>query len=193
MRKPLNIILFAALAAILSLAGCDESLPPRDEPLAILRGSFAMTDTFIVVTNGAIGSTAGGFVSRVTNLYNDVLEDTGLVKVDYTVVMEDQPEHVATFTATQNNVLSTEVLNGRLVTLKPNQDIVVRYRWNNHTSADLPIWSLVTLHPGSDPGGRAYLQSDPVSFQVTCSIRTYKRVPAIVIGPKRIIVIYRIM
>jgi hypothetical protein len=182
----------AAFAAVLLLPGCDETLPPRDEPLAILRGSYAMTDTFVVFKNGVILGTAGAFESRVRNLYDDVLEDTAMVKVDYTVALEEFPDSSAAFTATALNVTTPEVLTGRYVTLKPNQDIVTRYLFNHRTSAGTAFWTLVERHPGVTPGGVPYIETDRTPLIVTCAIRTYKRVPAIVLPRRRMLVVYRI-
>jgi hypothetical protein len=189
MKRPTIALIVVALLVL--LAGCDESLPPRDEPLRILSGSFGIVDTFVVVNDSMPIGTMGAFVSRVRNLYEDVLEDTALIQVDYTVVLEEMPDTAITFRATRKDILSTEVLNGALVTIKPNAEVVVRTRWSHHTNAGTPIWRLFPLHMGADPGGRIYYQSDDIEIRVSCSIRTFKRLPAIVQGPIRLLLIYR--
>jgi hypothetical protein len=188
-KRPTIPVIAIALLAL--LAGCDESLPPRDEPLRIVRGSFGIVDTFVVVNDSVPIGTMGAFVSRVKNLYEDVLEDTALIQVDYTVELEEMPDTLITFRGTRKDLLNPEVLNGALVTILPDAEVVVRVRWPHYTNAGTPIWRLFPLHMGADPGGRIYYQSDDIPIRVSCSMRTFKRLPAIVQGPFRLLLVYR--
>lgn len=172
------------------LGGCDEVLPPRDALLLTLRGDFVMANTAVVVHGGE--TTGGDLMSSVVNAYDDVLEDTGFIQVDYTVIMEQMPESTATLRATRGDVLSVSAMSGQLVILRPGEPFRVLKVWNHATKNGTPFWLLTSLHKHTIDDGKVYYDSDPVPFVVTCSIRTFKRLPPILLGPARIVVSYRV-
>jgi hypothetical protein len=174
-------------------SGCDEALPPRDVEGQLLLVQFSMPDTAVSVHAGVVSGQGGELISTAKNLYEDVLDDTGMVRVTYTVVMEELPDTIATFTATEKDLADPGVLRGQYVSLLPGASAIVRKRWSHSTNAGTPFWTCVPLFPASDPGGTLHwMESGSVPLLVTASIRTYKRVPAVVIGPVRILVIYKV-
>ena len=88
MKKRLVIV----LAAILSLIGCDEALPPRTHPLTLdindyLRVDMEVLDgpvVYLAAPDSGSSAAGGVFVIRVTNIHDEVLQGVADIHVDVT-------------------------------------------------------------------------------------------------------------
>jgi hypothetical protein len=184
------IVVFSALLPL--LAGCDESLPPRDATLPTLRGECSIPDTFVVLHGSEVSGAKGAFESVVVNMFDEVLQDTAFIQVDYTVRLEQYPDSIATLRAGRGDVLTLSAMTGQIVTLRPGVPFKVQKIWNHATDNGTPFWMMATLHKKLNSRGETYYDSDPVPLMVTCTIRTFKHVPEIPFGPVRIAVQYSV-
>jgi hypothetical protein len=157
--------------------GCDESLPPRNDPEQVLQTSFQVVFPGTVVIRDSIpAGMPGAFSSSVKNVYREVLQDTQRVRLDVEVWLKDQPAARATIHATANDLVSPWLVRGSLLTLGIDTAAVVQKQWSHRTDAGVPFWNYADMFPGVTMGGESYCESASLRFVARATVQAFKNV-----------------
>lgn len=177
-RRNSRWILLVAGGVFPALLGfsCDESLPPREEPPSVLASALTIVNAGnpIVIRNGFPAGTMGAVQIRVTNVYDDVLQDLSILEGRVEIWAKVNPEIRAVILLTESDLVTYNLLNGGTLTIGVDTTLIMLRQWSHRTVSDVPIWEYFPLFPGVSPGGEPYCISNPVTFVVRCSLRIFK-------------------
>jgi hypothetical protein len=187
----LNSSILAALFLALPFAGCDESLPPRNQPLNFLEASLAPPHPVVEIENGQPIKDAGSFIATLKNSYDDVLQKKADIRATVEVWMEDNEFRRRTFRLPPGS-LSSPAPQGETLTLLPGQSARFVALWDQRTDRGEPFWSFVGLTTKVSPDGDVYQDSDPVRLVAQVSIQLFENVQPRVSPPIHFTVIFRI-
>jgi hypothetical protein len=185
---------FPAALLIFLFAGCEESLPPKNDPLVVVRSGFTVNPGIVEIRNNASTGLPGTFVGSLENTFNEVLQDSQRIVMAVDVRLRADPLQKRHLVFTRNNVSEPQYLNGEILTLEPGKPVHVFGNWSHRTDSDSAYWSFVNLQgPFVTPGaGEVYYQSDTVKIVVEASLQGYKRLAAARLGPFEYSLVYRI-
>jgi len=185
-RTTIFLLLFA-------LCGCDESLPPRNEPAQVLETSFQVLQPGTVIIRDSLAAgMQGAFSSSVKNVYVEVLQDTERVRLDVEVWLKDQPAARATIHATAHDLATGWVVSGSLLTLGVNTAAVVQKQWNHRTDAGIPFWDFADMHQGATASGQPYCESTPLTFAGRATVQAFKNVQPVKVPEFEFVLVYRV-
>ncbi len=177
-RRVRRLLLGAAWVFCALWAGpaCDESLPPREEPPTVLSSSLSIAGTSktVQIRDSLPSGTTGAIEIHVTNIYDEVLQDSCILDGRAEIWIKSNPEVRTEFSFSANDVVTTGLLSGKILTIGPDVTLVMRHQWSRRTVEGIPIWNYLHLTPGSTMGGEAYCLSDTATFVVRASLRVFK-------------------
>jgi hypothetical protein len=183
-------ILLAALACL----SCDESLPPRESPPTVLTSSLSVI-TFgkpIVIREGVPVGTLGAVEIHVTNVYDDVLQDSCVLEGRVQIWMKNNPEVRAEFLLTDPDLVTYRMLNNRTLTIGIDTTLIMLHQWSHRTVDGVPIWEYLVLSPGATMAGERFCISDGTTFIVRCSLRLFKSFGQIQIPDQEVTLTYQV-
>jgi hypothetical protein len=182
------------LPALLVLAGCDESLPPKNDTLIVSTGAFRMNPGIIEMKDSAATGLPGSFEGYVENTFNEVLQDTQRVLMTVDVWLEADPSQNTHLLFDKTFAVETQYLSGQILTLPPAGRLHVVGTWSQRTTEGRWFGSFVGIHgPFQLPGsGDTYYDTDTVRLMVSATVQGFKRVAALPYGPLECHVVYRI-
>jgi hypothetical protein len=183
----------AGILVFLSLS-CEESLPPQQEPPVALRANLQVLafGPYVSIRNGAPTGTSGAFEVTVTNIYDDVLQDSATVEVTLEVWLKDRPEIRTVVQADVGNLTTDSLVLGNIMTLEPNSTAIVLKQWNHRTQESIPFWDYVPTYLTYSTGGIPFCLSDPVHFVVRGSVRLFKYAPPLTLPDQEFSLVYQI-
>jgi hypothetical protein len=187
------IPLLLGLAMVFGLS-CDEALPPRDRPPVVLAGEVNIVNAAkpIVIRDGVPMGTLGAIEIRVTNIYDDVLQDSSILEGRVEIWMKARPEVRAEILLTESDLVTYRLMNGKILTIGVDTTLVMLRQWTHRSVEGIPIWEYVDLDPGMTPGGMPYCISDPITFVIRCSLRVFKSYGQIQIDDKEVQLTYEV-
>ncbi|HXX65317.1 MAG TPA: hypothetical protein VEO56_16070 [Bacteroidota bacterium] len=163
------------------LGGCQESLPPREEPQVVLRGDVSLLTTTIRfnATDSSLFGSSGELIMQVENIYSDVLQDTALLQATVSMYLEDEPQAVSTVIAGYPDVINSyQVLQGQILTLGVDTSVVFEKTSQYRTPSGVPLWQgLPFTH--HDLGNAHWWEAPPKTLVVDALLQAYQRLPAI--------------
>lgn len=161
--------------------GCEESLPPRQEPSEVLSAGVDLLNTTIQcrLSDSTVYGGSGALIMQVKNTYTDVLSDSEQIQANITLYLKSQPGLVATLSADRNDVTNYYLLLwGSTLTLGVDSSVVMIKVSQFKTSDGVPIWKLLdfTFH---HVGNASWYETSPQVLVVDALIQVFKRFPAI--------------
>jgi hypothetical protein len=181
------------LAALLGLS-CDESLPPRETPPTVLSSALSVISNraTIYIRDGVPVGTLGAVQISVTNVYDDVLQDSCVLEGRVEIWMKDRPEVRAEFLLTEIDLVTNSMLNRRTLTIGVDTTLIMLHQWAHRTVEGIPIWEYLDLSPGATMSGERYCISNPTAFIVRCSLRIFNSYGQIQIPDQEVILTYQV-
>jgi hypothetical protein len=173
------------------ITGCDEVLPPRDDPQDILSADYFVIEGTVVVRDSQVVSSEGTFITRFVNKHSEVLQAEEGVAIDIEVWMKDQPANIAHVHGDKMS-LTKAVVSGGLLTLRPRDTVSSALRWSHRTDSNRPFWNFVNLHPRVTQRGELYQASDPIRFVAQGTLRTFKARAALKLPEMEFTLVYNI-
>jgi hypothetical protein len=215
-RRGRRLLVWAVLAS--ALIGCEESLPPREPPRTVLQPSLTVTRPGeVVLRDSVLQGTGGAFLATVKNIYDDVLQDSGRIRLKLDITMLNQPKdaivtagpggpaalsagaarvrtvaYTAHVEADEEYLLNWREYKGGILTLGIDTSAVIQRQWDHKTSEGIPFWSLVNLYPMATPGGEGYLLSDTIRYRVEGTVQIFKVVQPQVLPARDVWMVYKI-
>jgi len=161
----------------LGILGCEESLPPREEPSRFLEADLNAFSGVVVFRDSIPVTNAGSFFLTLKNIYDDVLQEEAFVQATINVALMDEPDQRAVVRADQNNLLNYWILRFNMVTLEPGTEAQFLKQWNHRTVDGIPFWEYVRLTQKFTDRGEPYLESEPMNFVAQGKVQIFKNVP----------------
>ncbi|MEW6509500.1 MAG: hypothetical protein AB1428_00935 [Bacteroidota bacterium] len=190
MMKPRLIVVLFALS--ISCMGCEELLPPRNDPLAIVRAGFTFNEDIVVIRDSVPLNGMGWVEGWIENTYTEVLQDSQRVRLVVDISLKDDPAQSARVIADRNYLQERQYLSGQLLTLEPGKPVHIHRQWSHRTDGGTWFWAFVEMHQMITMSGEPYLESDPITFTVRASVQGFARVGAIHFGPTDYTLTYRV-
>lgn len=178
---------------MLLMSGCDESLPPREEPQQFLETSALGVSGTMSYRAGNLDGGGGSFIINVKNIYSEVLQDTERVRGDIEIWMRDMPEKRAAVQALKRDLTNPGLVFGNLLTLGPDTTATMLKRWEHRLTSGIDsgrfFWEFVDstlkfVH------GEPYYESDPVHFVASARVQAFKHVQAVEVRRLEFTVVY---
>jgi len=168
-----------ALAITIAMSfglSCDEALPPLQAPPTILSAQLTVLNAgkTIVVRDGVPVGTSGAIQINVTNVHDEVLQDSSSLRGRVEIWMKSNPEVRAVVLLTDADVVTGNLLNGRMLTINVGEMLVMLRRWPHQTVEGFNVWDYMELYPGTTMSGEPYCISKPITFVVRASLRVFK-------------------
>jgi hypothetical protein len=171
------------LIAVWTVAGCDESLPPRlEDPNAISVDAKIFTGR-ITVQGGVVGGNAGVIEASVSNIYTEVLQDTPTVNIRCRIWLADYPDSAGTATIDISSLTNPKLIQNGMLTLLPHASAQFDKHWDYRSKAGTPFWSMLQLKDTADTQG-PYRLSEPVEVLMSDTVRIFKELPDYTLGPR---------
>lgn len=169
-------ILSVALAGL--VFSCDESLPPRRSPTDFLKWELSIVGAGqpLVIRDWAPVNFQGGIRFRVTNLYDEVLQDSAVLEGRVQVWIKGRPQIRSEFPVTILDLMTRKMVAGRILTIGVDSTLEMVHVWDYFDDkSDRPMWQYTTLYPDQTEGGTPFCRSDPITLVFRCSLRIFKR------------------
>jgi hypothetical protein len=212
-RHGRGLLVLTAVAC--ALLGCDESLPPREPPRTVLQPSLTVTRPGdVILRDSVLQGSGGSFLAAVKNIYDEVLQDSGRIRLKLDITMLTPPKdtvllspramprvapsrvrtvtHVAHVEADEQYLVNWREYQKGILTLGIDTSAVILRQWDHKTSEGIPFWSLVNLYPMATPGGEPYLLSDTVRYRVEGTVQVFKVVQPQVLPAREVWMVYKI-
>jgi hypothetical protein len=185
----------AALLFLLSLgiSGCDESLPPRNDPQAILVANFSTQTRLITLDEFNIRKPRMVLRISLRSNHDEVLQDTANVRGDVVMYLRDYPKIKKTFEWREADIQTPGIVRGRLATLQPRVEFMLSSEWDQMSDMDAVFWKFGHYTKKFTTSGQVYLESDSLFFVAEGRVQLFKYGPAIK-APKLVFgIIYQLM
>jgi len=173
LRIVVGILLF-----LVAFTACDESLPPRADPDAVLVTTLYGLEGPVTINAGEQTSLAGSVFIELRNVHDEVLQDDARIGVTVEVWMKDQPQNRATIQLGRSDLMNGGIIQTGKVTLGPDSAANFLKRWNHRTNIGQPFWEFVRLTPRTTTHGVPYLESDPIPFVGEAAAQVFEHVQA---------------
>jgi len=161
------------------LAGCDESLPPRDDPVSYLAAWFSTQDHLIALDEYNIRLPRKVLRISLRNLHDEVLQDTANVRGDVILYLRDHPSVRKTFSWKEADIQTPGIVKGWIATIQPHQEFMLASDWDQMSDRDQIFWKYGTYTKKIDANGRPYLESDSLYFVAEGHIQLFKYGPTV--------------
>lgn len=162
------------LVLLFSLCGCDELLPPREEPKTFLQAEYSVASGVVEIRDSVAVGLGGSFVISVKNIYTEVLQDFEFARVDIDVWLRDTPAVGGKVVSTKRELTDRTLVFGGQLTLRPNVSATFLKQWEHRTISGRRFWEYVPLTPKVTQTGEPYLESDPVNFVASGKAQLFK-------------------
>ena len=172
--------------------GCDESLPPRDDPQGILQATLSVDEGVVVVTSDGRITHAGVITLTVRNKFNEVLQAESSLGGEIEVWMAEDPSVRAVVPIGKADLADQGIAAFDQTTLRPDSPAVFSKQWSHTTTNGTPLWTFVGLEPVVTLGGERFCQSGPVSLVARGSMKLFKNVAALNTNQVRFTLIYQV-
>ena len=178
---------FSSLLFSFVVMGCDEALPPRNEPAKFLKASVhvrpnsivnVLIDSNIVNAPEVIRGSSGSLEISLKSFYNEVLEEKPYVKGKIDVWLTTQPSIRTSVEFTEANVDYPYIEPGGYLTLVPGDSVSMSKQWHHKADVGRGFWNYVQLRGRVDGSGRFYFESAPVRFTAVATMQAFENVPA---------------
>ncbi len=169
-------ILLVALAGV--VFSCDESLPPRTSPSNFLKWEVSIVGAGqpLVIRDWEPVNVQGSIRFRVTNLYDEVLQDSAILAGRVQVWIKGRPQIGADFPVTISDLMSRKMVTGKILTIGVDSTLEMVHKWDYFDDrGDIPIWQYLLLYPDKTEGGTPFCRSEPITLVFRCSLRIFKR------------------
>jgi hypothetical protein len=166
------------LCAALAGWGCDESLPPREDPEVVLVPTMSLSGSVVTVNGGRVAS-GGNILLSIRNVYDDVLSEKALVRGSVVLFLKERPDSVRILTYGYNDLVTQGLLIGTTFTLPVQKTAEFVQPWDQRTSGGSLFWELgVRFNRRTTSKGEVYYESDPLHLVVEASMQIFERVQA---------------
>jgi hypothetical protein len=171
------------LIAVWTIAGCDESLPPRlADPNAIVVDVKIFSGR-ITVQGGVPTGNAGVIEASVKNIYTEVLQDTPAVDIRCRIWLAEYPGSVGVAAIDVSSLTKPSLLQGGMLTILPGTSAMFDKHWGYTSAGGAPFWDFLPLKDTADNQG-PYRLSQPVEVIMTDTVRVFRELPAYTLGPR---------
>jgi len=194
-----RVPLAGLLVVLASLAGCDESLPPREQNDTYLEASVRSDTAFVDVriVNAFVDIKNDITISgSVRNLTDEVLSDVADVRLKIVLTDPTNPKRTITLTGTQNNLTGLVQVRNGILTLEPRYGANYRLGWRTQRWANgedvFHDWRLLVT-PVYDPirHRNLYYLYPPLLLDVKVSAQLFNHTNPVTVSGQ-IVVLYRI-
>ena len=178
---------------LLLTAGCEESLPPRNDPEEFLRASLVPMQGRLVYIDGTT-VLHGTMMMRVVliNLHDEALQGSALVRGEIRVWLRDHPDKQKTFSWNADNLQNPSVVRGSTATLGVDSSAMLSALWDQRTDAGEPFWWYGKYRELHTSKGERYFESDSVYFIAEGRMQLFRDVQALTAAPITYGVIYQL-
>ncbi len=188
------------LVAVL-LWGCDESLPPRSEPAEFLAAGLGVPTEPVIIRHGYPGipswgeihGATGSFQVWATNLHDEVLQETALIRAQLRLRWIADPAQQRLLTFGVGDLNNTRMLRGQTLTIGVDSAATLVKNWDQRTDSGTPFWDLVRLRVLKTSKGVIYYESDSVQLIADGWIQVFENVQPRKIGPVQITLVYQLV
>jgi hypothetical protein len=192
----LSGVFFLALA---SLAGCDESLPPRDEPRQFIEASVRSDTSYIDVAIGNVSVDIRNDINisgAVRNLTDEVLSDDADVRLTVVLTEREDAKRTITLSGGPTNLTGIVQVRNGILTLEPRYaaDYTIVWRKQRWTDGEdvfhdwrtrvIPVFDERHLH-------LLYFLMPPILLDVKVTAQVFKNTSPLTVSGQ-IVVLYRI-
>lgn len=179
------------------LFGCDESLPPRDDPTNLLHVvllvqggeyTFRYTQPF--------GFTPMSVAIQVSNDYNEVFEDSLYMRGTVEIWDTRRPNVRGSVNMRYSQVIPSYALNNGILTLEAGAQLTFTSQWSHLTAGPgqtVPIWYGVDTTARLDPYGRIYYVTDTMYLGAQASVQIFRKAGSVRSNACVVPVVYRII
>jgi hypothetical protein len=168
--------------SICTVAGCDESLPPRLQDPNAISVSVIIAGGTISVTDDVVGGNGGLIEASVGNIYTEVLQDTAAINIRCRIWLANFPDSVGIATIDASSLTTPHLISNEMITILPHTVANFEKHWDYRTRGGTPFWSLIPLKQMTDSQG-PYRISDPVEVRMSDTVRIFKSLPDYTTGP----------
>ena len=167
------------LLTSLGLSGCEESLPPRQDPKTYLEASFSTQTRLITLDEFNLRKPRMVLRVSLRNLYDEVLQDTARVRGDVVLYLRDHPRVRKTFVWKEADIQTPGIVHGWIATLPPNTALLLASEWDHMSDEDLTFWKYGTYTQKRTSSGQEYLESDSLYFVAEGRVQLFRYGPAV--------------
>jgi hypothetical protein len=175
-------------------AGCEESLPPRVDPVEVLHPDVRMVGSTISLIGYDHDTlfTGGNVRLSLTNVYDEVLSEDALIRATVTLHLKEKPDSVRTLRLGLDNLVAPPGFFGPVLTIGVHESVELLAVWDQRTDNGTPFWTFPQYHIAYDSKGRPYYQSDTISMVATTSMQVFERVQPLEIIQREMPVVYEL-
>jgi hypothetical protein len=161
-----------------ALTGCDESLPPRVDPLVVLVPSVR-TNTVRVIFNSDTLVAGGELELDVRNIYNEVLSEKARIIADLTMRSPSDVDSSRSLTLTEDDIYKNKSLAFGILTVGVGDTVRLTRRWDHRFNGGAPLWLHARFHEDMTMDGKLYYRSDTLQVTISGKVQLFDRVQAI--------------
>jgi hypothetical protein len=173
-------------------AGCDESLPPRNDPLAVLAAGLEANSGIIEIRDSLPTGLEGTFRGSLENRFVEVLQDSQRIRMVLDVSVKNNPEIHARIVAERHYAEEPQFLSGDILTIPPGGVLHILAPWSHRTDAGIWFWAFGPMVRGFTSKGEPFLESAPITLVAEGTVQGFRRVGALRVGPVEATVRYRV-
>ena len=126
----------------------------------------------------------------VTNIYDEVLQDTALIRGTVEIWMRTDTTKHATVTFDERALQSITSLFRGVLTIRANEKIFFAHQWSQRTDEGVYFWRYVPISLKYDSQGNPYFLSDTLYMAARASIQVFKKVQPIKLPEQRYSMFY---
>jgi len=159
------------------LAGCEESLPPRNEPQNFLDVTFQGEDGTVELRDGEtlVSTTPGGFTVSVKNLYEEVLQDEEDINIDIDFWLAGNESISGTAHGDRSALLFSHMIqNGNLLTIEPQETALFHVQWDHAAEQFWKYTDLTFEVEHGSPFDIYFFESGPITLAAKGTARLFK-------------------
>ncbi len=180
-KRNLVLLLFTCIGIVVAMSGCDESLPPRNNPTVLFKGDVSSLYIYSASENDY------RITVDVTNIYSETFQDTASVAGTLEIILKKDPQYHKTVSLSIANLVSTLEYDSStsLFTIDPEKKVTFLSIWDlvDDNRVDL---STSLFQYQTDPSCPQRLKSGPETFILKGSIQLADDGGIITFGPKEV-------
>lgn len=198
----MRVLMAGAMVCVISLCGCEESLPVREEPQRFLKASLYVEPLPVRLDVDSAASppfleritgTNGSFQLSLVSFYNEVLQENAEVRGTVEVWLADRPDVRTTVNMTVADVDYPVFDPDGILTLVPGDSVHAARQWSHVADNGQAFLRYVPLHGGVDPvAGRSYYETGPVRFNAQATFQVFQNVQPEKTGIYEFSLVYRL-
>ena len=175
-------------------AGCDESLPPREDPQDFLVVSLSGEPGSVLLEENLsmFSQIPGGFTVGLTNLHDEVLQAQEDISIDITFSVQGSPNIGGTAHGDRNQLLNFMMMHGDLLTIEPESTATFFIQWNH---GEVRLWESngLTFHRiDGNPVDITWFESGPLSVVASGTARFFENIAPLELPDARMEIDYKI-